>query len=52
MLWQQGEANTIKYLMVSGQEFLTYAIHLLCISVTIGCENSQLETRVSKNTDF
>lgn len=37
--------------IVSGQEVLTYTSHL-GIPVTIGCENSQLETRVSKNTDY
>ena len=50
-VWQEGEVETIKYLMVNEQEFLTHTIHLLGISVTIGCENSQLETRVSKYTD-
>lgn len=51
-LWQEGEVETIKYLIVSGQEFLIYARHSLAISVIVGCKNSQLETRVSKNTDY
>lgn len=50
-VWQEGEVETSKYLTVNGQEFLTHTIHLLGISVIIGCENSQLETRISKYTD-
>lgn len=36
------EGQKLKYLMISGQEFLTCKRHQLSISVTIGYENSQL----------
>ena len=41
-----------KYLMINEQEFLTHTVHFLSISVMVGCENSQLETRFSKNIDY